>query len=62
MKTIKRSEIHPINMATSPPEVVVNAGTRLISAGYIYEHVDMRWIKLEKATMSDYKEIPELID
>jgi len=63
MKTLKRNEIHPIKMATNPPQAVVNCGMKVINSnGYIYEYVGMGWVKLEKADRSDYKEIPELID
>jgi len=63
MKTLKRSEIHPIKMAVKPPESVVNCGMRVINSdGFIYEHVGIGWQKLQKATRADYLEIPQLTD
>jgi hypothetical protein len=63
MKSVSRDEIHPIKMATNPPEVIINAGMKVINMEnkFIYEYVGIGWIKLEEATMEDYKNIPQLI-
>ena len=63
MGTLKRNEIRPSKMNTTPPDAVVNAGMKVINSnGYIYEYVGIGWVKLQKAAIEDYKKIPELID
>ena len=64
MKSFSSSEISPIKMATNPPKEIVNCGMRIINLSdkYIYEYVGIGWIKTEKATMEDYKGIPQLIN
>lgn len=63
MKSLNRSEIHPVKMSTKPPEEIINAGMKVINTdGFIYEYIGIGWIKLSKAEMSDYSEIPQLID
>ena len=64
MKSVKRVEINPINMSVKPPEVVTNAGNRVINPtdGYIYEYVGIGWIKTREAIMEDYSNIPQLTD
>ena len=63
MKTLNRNEIHPVKMVVKVPDVIVNAGMRVINSdGFIYEYVGIGWIKLEKAEKKDYIEIPQLID
>ena len=50
-------------MSTKPPEEIINAGMKVINTdGFIYEYIGIGWIKLSKAEMSDYSEIPQLID
>ena len=63
MKSFSRGEISPIKMSTAPPKEIVNCGMKIIntSDNHIYEYVGIGWIKTEKATMEDYKEIPQLI-
>ena len=50
-------------MGTNPPQEIVNCGMKIIntSDNHIYEYLGFGWIKTEKATMVDYKEIPQLI-
>mgnify|MGYP003660698231 CR=1 FL=1 len=63
MKVISRSEIHPIKMATNPPQSIVNCGMKVINTDkYIYEYVGIGWVKSKLAEVSDYLEIPQLID
>ncbi len=63
MKTIQRKEIHPIKMATNPPQSIINAGMRVINTdGYIYDHVGIGWRQDRKATKADYLAIPQLTD
>ena len=64
MRTIKKSEISPIKMATNPPEEIVNCGMKVINSGdlYIYEFVGIGWVKTEPAKVEDYLQIPTLTD
>ena len=61
MRSISRDEIHPVKMSTNPPKEVVHAGMRVIADGCIYVYVGIGWVRCNKATQKDYKEIPELI-
>ncbi len=63
MKTVQRKEINPIKMETNPPEVIINAGMKVINTdGFIYEYVGIGWVQLKKAIKKDYLEIPQLTD
>jgi hypothetical protein len=64
MKSFSRNEISPIKMATNPPQEIVNCGMKIINSDdkHIYEYVGIGWIKTDKATMEDFKEIPQLIN
>lgn len=63
MKSVSRSEISPIKMSVNPPEVVTNAGNRVINTdGFIYEYVGIGWVKTQEAEMKDYLNIPQLTD
>lgn len=61
MKKLTAKDLHPIKMATNPPESIVNSGMKVINTdGFIYEYVGIGWIKLGIAEHKDYKEIPQL--
>lgn len=48
-------------MSVNSPEVVTNAGDRVINTdGYIYEYAGMGWVKTQVAEMKDYLNIPQL--
>jgi hypothetical protein len=63
MKSFKHEDISFLKMSTNPPKEIVNCGMKIInlSDNYIYEYVGIGWIKTDKATMIDYKNIPQLI-
>lgn len=63
MKSFSNEEISVIKMGTNPPQEIVNCGMKIIniSDNHIYEYLGFGWTKTEKATMLDYKEIPQLI-
>jgi hypothetical protein len=63
MIAIRRNQINPIKMATSPPKEVVNCGIKVINTdGFIYDYVGIGWVKCIEATNKDYLEIPKLTD
>ena len=63
MKSVSGSEISQIKMATNPPDVIVNAGMRVINVkdNFIYEYVDIGWVQSHEATREDYDNIPQLV-
>jgi hypothetical protein len=63
MKAISRKDIHPVKMATNPPQSIVNCGMKVINTdGFIYEYVGIGWRKDVVAIPKDFKEIPQLTD
>lgn len=64
MKAVSRSDISIVKMLHSPPDVVVTCGDKVINNDdFIYSYCYLRcsWLKERKATIEDYKNIPQLL-
>lgn len=63
MRSFNLAEIGVVKMLTNPPNEIVNCGMKVIncSDNYVYEFVETKWQRKEKATRENYAEIPQLI-